>query len=147
VLPAQVIALDGKTVRRSHDRVTGQQAIHMVSAWATETRLVLAQVKVDEKSTRSPPCRTSCISYPCRLRGDDRCHGLSAGDRAANPRRGGDYVLGLKGNQGRCMRMWHEVSCWHSRMRALSTARRSRSRKGMAGSRHDGAGSSAMPRF
>ncbi len=45
VLPAQVVALDGKTVRRSHDRGAGKAAIHMVSAWATENRLVLAQVK------------------------------------------------------------------------------------------------------
>jgi predicted transposase YbfD/YdcC len=50
VLPAQTIALDGKTVRRSHDRKSGKQAIHMVSAWATENRLVLAQVTVDAKS-------------------------------------------------------------------------------------------------
>jgi predicted transposase YbfD/YdcC len=49
VLPAQVIALDGKTVRRSHDRTSGKQAIHMVSAWATANRLVLARVKVDDK--------------------------------------------------------------------------------------------------
>jgi len=50
VLPAEVIALDGKTVRGSQDRVNGRQAIHMVSAWASANRLVLAQVKVDEKS-------------------------------------------------------------------------------------------------
>lgn len=46
----QVVALDGKTVRRSHDRRNNQEAIHMVSAWATGSHLVLAQQKVDEKS-------------------------------------------------------------------------------------------------
>ena len=45
-----VIAIDGKTVRRSHDRVLGKKAIHMVSAWAAENSLVLGQVKTDEKS-------------------------------------------------------------------------------------------------
>jgi predicted transposase YbfD/YdcC len=46
----QVVAMDGKTVRRSHDRHNGKAAIHMVSAWATESRIVLAQTKVDDKS-------------------------------------------------------------------------------------------------
>ena len=47
----QVIAVDGKTLRRSHDRTLGKSAIHLVSAWATANRLVLGQVKVDEEST------------------------------------------------------------------------------------------------
>src|SRR5579885_573129 len=46
----QVIALDGKTLRHSFDRATGQAAIHMVSAWANKNRLGLGQVKVDDKS-------------------------------------------------------------------------------------------------
>ncbi len=45
-----IVALDGKTVRRSYDRRLGKKAIHMVNAWATRTRLALGQVKVDEKS-------------------------------------------------------------------------------------------------
>jgi hypothetical protein len=40
-------ALDGKTLRRSHDGANGKKALHMVSAWAAENRLVLAQVAVD----------------------------------------------------------------------------------------------------
>ena len=46
VTRGQVIAIDGKTVRRSHDRSLGKSAIHMVSAWASENRLVLGQTKV-----------------------------------------------------------------------------------------------------
>lgn len=46
----QVIGVDGKTVRRSHDRSGGKSAIHMVSAWASANHLVLGQTKVDEKS-------------------------------------------------------------------------------------------------
>lgn len=41
--PREVIAIDGKTLRGSHDRYLGKAAITMVSAWASETRLVLGQ--------------------------------------------------------------------------------------------------------
>lgn len=46
----QVIAIDGKASRRSHDKWRGQEAIQMVSAWAESNHLVLAQTKVDNKS-------------------------------------------------------------------------------------------------
>ena len=46
----QVIAIDGKTLRRSYDRAKGKSALHMVSAWATANHLPLGQVAVDEKS-------------------------------------------------------------------------------------------------
>src|SRR6266853_2353112 len=44
------VAIDGKTSRRSHDRKKGQKALHLVSAFATTSRLVLGQEAVDEKS-------------------------------------------------------------------------------------------------
>lgn len=46
----QVVAIDGKTLRRSFDRATSKSAIHMVSAWATANHISLGQVIVDEKS-------------------------------------------------------------------------------------------------
>lgn len=46
----QVVAIDGKTLRRSFDAAGGKAAIHMVSAWATANHLSLGQVVVDEKS-------------------------------------------------------------------------------------------------
>ena len=46
----EVVAIDGKTVRRSHDRSRGQQAIHLVSAWASANSMTLGQVKVERKS-------------------------------------------------------------------------------------------------
>jgi predicted transposase YbfD/YdcC len=49
-LVGQVVAIDGKTLRHSFSKSNGKGAIHMVSAWATSNRLVLGQVKVDEKS-------------------------------------------------------------------------------------------------
>ena len=45
-----VIAIDGQTLRRSHDRAAGKKALHVVSAWAVENRLVLAQLATEEKS-------------------------------------------------------------------------------------------------
>jgi predicted transposase YbfD/YdcC len=46
----QVIAVDGKTARGSKDSFRGQDAIHLVSAWASETGLLLGQRQIDEKS-------------------------------------------------------------------------------------------------
>jgi predicted transposase YbfD/YdcC len=45
-----VVAIDGKTLRRSPDRTAGKKALHLVSAWAVENRLVLAQLATEEKS-------------------------------------------------------------------------------------------------
>ena len=50
LLPETVIAIDGKTLRGSHDKTNGKSAIHMVSAWASDTNMVLGQIKTDEKS-------------------------------------------------------------------------------------------------
>jgi predicted transposase YbfD/YdcC len=46
----QVVAVDGKTLRRSHDRRAGQAALHLVSAWATTSGVVIGQVATDAKS-------------------------------------------------------------------------------------------------
>ncbi len=46
----EIIAIDGKTLRRSHDKGKEQSAIHMVSAFASKTGIVLGQEKVDDKS-------------------------------------------------------------------------------------------------
>jgi len=46
----QVVAIDGKTLRRSHDKSSDKKAIHMVSAWASSNQVVLGQLKTDEKS-------------------------------------------------------------------------------------------------
>ena len=50
VTQGEVVAIDGKTVRRSHDRTLGKRAIHMVNVWASANGLVLGQAKVAEKS-------------------------------------------------------------------------------------------------
>lgn len=45
-----IIAIDGKTSRRTHDRAKGRKALHCVSAWASRQRLVLGQQATEEKS-------------------------------------------------------------------------------------------------
>ena len=100
VLPPQVIAVDGKTVRRSHDRTQGKSAIHMVSAWATQSQLVLAQVKVDEKSneiTAIPDLLRTLELSGCLITLDAMgCQRAIAEQITAQ---GADYVLALKDNQ------------------------------------------------
>ena len=50
VFKGQVVAIDGKCLRRSHDHGKSKSAIYMVSAWASANQIVLGQVKTDEKS-------------------------------------------------------------------------------------------------
>jgi hypothetical protein len=50
VVTGQVVAIDGKTLRRSYNRRSAKAAIHMVSAWATQNRVVLGQLQTEEKS-------------------------------------------------------------------------------------------------
>jgi predicted transposase YbfD/YdcC len=45
-----VVAIDGKTMRRTGEKATGKKALHIVSAWCSENGLVLGQVKTEEKS-------------------------------------------------------------------------------------------------
>ena len=52
-----VVAIDGKVLRRSFDRASGQSPLHMVSAWGCEQRMVLAQVATAPSRTRSPRSR------------------------------------------------------------------------------------------
>ena len=101
LLPGEVIAVDGKQVRRSHDRTQGRSAIHMVSAWASRHRLVLGQVKVDEKSneiTAIPVLLQSLVLQGCIVTIDAMgCQSTIAETIVAQQ---ADYVLALKGNQG-----------------------------------------------
>jgi predicted transposase YbfD/YdcC len=49
-LGVEVVAIDGKTLKGSYDRNRRQSALHLVSAWASQYRLVLAQTRVQDKS-------------------------------------------------------------------------------------------------
>jgi predicted transposase YbfD/YdcC len=96
----EIINVDGKTLRRSHDRGNGKSAIHMVSAWANTAGLTLGQVKVDEKSneiTAIPQLLDLLEIEGCIVTID------AMGTQTAIARRitekKADYLLALKGNQ------------------------------------------------
>ena len=100
-LGGQVVAIDGKTLRRSHDQTVGREAIHMVSAWATESQLVLAQTEVDEKSneiTAIPAVLKLLDIMGCIVTID--AIGCQKEITTQIVDRGADYVLTLKANQG-----------------------------------------------
>lgn len=100
VVPAQVIALDGKTVRGSHDRAQGKRAIHMVSAWASANRLVLTQVKVDDKSnelTAIPAVLRQLALTGCLVTLDAMGCQREVAQQICDQQ--ADYVLALKANQ------------------------------------------------
>ena len=97
----KVIAIDGKCLRRSIDSSSKKAAIHLVSAWAQQNRLVLRQVKVDDKSNE-------ITAIPKWLERLDIAGAIITIDAMGCQkkiaeqivRQGGDYVLSLKGNQG-----------------------------------------------
>ncbi len=100
-IPAGVIAIDGKTVRRSGRKRDDQAPIHMVSAFAARQRLVLGQVKVAEKSNEitAIPKLLSMLAIEGAIvtidaMGCQRDIAQKILDKKA------DYVLALKGNQG-----------------------------------------------
>ena len=93
-----LVAIDGKTSRRTHNRKTGQKALHLVSAFATKSRLVLGQEAVDERNrTRSPPFRPWWSASILRCPGLDRRHGMQSQHRPVDPRRRGRLPSGRQG--------------------------------------------------
>lgn len=101
VTDGEVIAIDGKTVRRSYDASGDKGAIHMVSAWASENRLVLGQRKVDDKSneiTAIPQLLEVLDIHGCIVTLDAMGTQTAIAHQIID--QGGDYVLALKGNQG-----------------------------------------------
>ena len=100
IISGQVVAIDGKVLRRSHDRGVGKAAIDMVSAWATANHLVLGQVKVDEKSneiTAIPRLLQALEVSGCIVTID--AMGCQTEIAEAIIKKDADYVLALKGNQ------------------------------------------------
>ena len=96
----QVIAVDGKTLRRSHDRGQGREALHLISAWATETGVALGQVRVADHENE-------IVALPALLDQVVVAGAVVTLDAMGCQRevartiveRKGAYVLALKGNQ------------------------------------------------
>jgi predicted transposase YbfD/YdcC len=97
----QLIAIDGKTLRRSFDRRSGKAALHMVSAWAVKNHVVLGQRAVDRKSNEitAIPKLLELLDLTGALVTIDA---MGCQKEIARQIRGGgaDYLLALKGNQG-----------------------------------------------
>ncbi len=95
-----VIAIDGKTLRRSHEKAAGKKALHLVSAWAVENRLVLAQLATAEKSneiTAIPLLLRQLALAGCIVTID--AMGTQTKIAAQIIEQEGDYALALKENQ------------------------------------------------
>src|SRR6202051_471035 len=96
-----VVAIDGKVLRRSFDRASGKSALHMVSAWGCEQRMVLAQIATDAKSNEitAVPKLLEMLSLKGTIVTVDA---LNCQREIAQKivDQGGDYALALKGNQG-----------------------------------------------
>ena len=96
-----ILAVDGKTLRRSHDRRKGLGALHSVSVWATDIGLTLAQVACEEKSNE-------ITAIPEVLKLVDIKGAIITIDAMGTQTEiakeivdgGGDFLLALKGNQG-----------------------------------------------
>ena len=100
LFPGEVIAIDGKQLRGSHDHCNGLRGIHLVSAWATQSGLLLGQVKLDEKENE-------IVAVPELLKQIDVTGAIVTLD-ALNCQvktaqtivdKGGDYLFALKENQ------------------------------------------------
>jgi len=96
-----VIAIDGKTMRNSGNTFTGTQATHIVTAFAAENDIILGQLRTAEKSkeiTAIPELLNTLSLKGCIVTTD----AMGCQTRIAEKiqERKGDYVLGLKGNQG-----------------------------------------------
>jgi len=101
VTHGEVVAIDGKTLRRSFDRAAGKGAIHMVSAWASANRVVLGQQKVDEKSneiTAIPALLRLLEVKGCIVTID--AMGCQKAIARTIVEQEADYVLALKANHG-----------------------------------------------
>src|SRR5215472_12604541 len=99
--PAEVIAIDGKTSRRSGSKKNSKEPIHMVSAFAARQRVVMGQVAVAEKSNEivAIPALLDMLAIEGAVvtidaMGCQRAIAQKITDKKA------DYIIALKGNQG-----------------------------------------------
>lgn len=102
--PLDAIAIDGKTVRRSHDRAKGRAALHLVSAFAACNGLVLGQEAVDDKTSETTAIPLLLEKLAAGRSLDGAVVTIDA--IACNPHiaqsirdAGADYLLAVKGNQ------------------------------------------------
>ncbi len=118
--PGEIIALDGKTARGSLDRKNDKNPLHMVSAWACEQRLVLGQEVTDDQSNE-------ITALPKLLKLLEGCivtidaMGCQRAIAKQIIEQEGDYVFGLKGNQGQLHEAVEDffTTARHNRVRCI----------------------------
>ena len=109
-LGVQVIPIDGKNLKGSYDREQKQSALHLVSAWASEHRLVLGQVKVADKSneiTAIPVLLELLDLAGCIITIDAMGTQTAIASQIYNAK--ADYVLALKANHST---LYKQVEAW-----------------------------------
>src|SRR6185295_8063817 len=122
--PARLIAIDGKTCRRSHDAAHGLGPLHIVSAWASEHGIALGQVATEEKSNEvtAIPLLLKRIELNKVLVTIDAmgCQKDIARDIVAG---GGDFVIAVKDNQPKLAEAISELVVKHldGELEGLST--------------------------
>ena len=112
----EVIAVDGKQLRRSHDRALGKRALHMVSAWAVKSRVVLGQWAVDRKSneiTAIPKLLKLLAVEDCIVTVDALNCQLDIATVVID--QGGDYVMAVKENQENLYQTLDKLFTTHER--------------------------------
>lgn len=100
ITAGQIVAIDGKTLRRSFDAASSKSAIHMVSAWATANHVSLGQLVVDEKSneiTAIPKLLQMLEISGCLVTIDAMGCQTEIAQEIVSA--GADYVLAVKANQ------------------------------------------------
>lgn len=113
----QVIAIDGKTLRRSHDHAKDKKAIHMVSAWASANQVVLGQLKTQDKSNE-----ITAIPHLLKLLDISGCiitiDAMGTQKKIARliRERHADYILALKENQGN---LYKDCTLFFEQMEAM----------------------------
>lgn len=97
----RIVAIDGKTSRRSHDKSIDKKAIHIVNAWVDENDLILGQLKTEEKSneiTAIPELIDMLFLEGAIVTIDAAGTQKKIADKIISKK--ADYVLALKGNHG-----------------------------------------------
>lgn len=110
---AGVLAIDGKTIRRSFDAFTGKAAVHMVSAWAADNGVVFGQIAVDDKSNEitAIPALLKLLRIKGLIVTIDAI-GCQKEIAAQVVEQGGEYVLAVKDNQPTLHRDIREMFDW-----------------------------------
>jgi predicted transposase YbfD/YdcC len=114
----QLIAIDGKEIRGSYDREAGTKSVHLVSAWSSESQLVLAQTKVSSKSNEitAIPILLDVLDIEGSIITIDA---MGTQKKIANKiyYANGDYILSLKANHPT---LFQDVNTWFNSQQTAS---------------------------